>query len=80
MKFEKYVRILESFLRRHWAVAETQLTVEKYTIEHGYIDGKIILLDGSYIDFSDEILVVEKIATKPNYRYEFVKDKNEVFR
>lgn len=80
MKYEKYVRILESFLRRHWAVAETQLTVEKYTIEHGYIDGRIILLDGSYIDFSEEILVVDKIATKPYYRYEFVKDKAEVFR
>ena len=80
MKFEKYAHILENFLRRHWAIAETQLTAKNYTIDHGYITGRLILLDGSYIDFSEEILIVEKIASRPNYRYEYVKDKTEIFR
>jgi len=38
------------------------------------------LLDGSYIDFSEEILILENLVTKPRYRYEYVKDKNEIFR
>jgi len=80
VKFEKYAHIFENILRRHWAIAEARLTVTKYTTERGYIDGRIILLDDSYIDFSEEILIVEEIATKPNYRYEYVKNKQEVFR
>jgi hypothetical protein len=50
------------------------------TPKFGKISGKIILLDGSYIDFSEEILIVDKLVTKLRYRYEYVKDKQEVFR
>jgi hypothetical protein len=78
--FQKYVKILDNLLRRHWAVADSLTAVEIYTTDHGDINGKIVLIDDSYIDFSEEILIVDKRVTKPRYRYEFVKNKMEVFR
>lgn len=80
MNIDKYLRIIDSLLTRHWAIADKQVTATTLSSKYGKIGGKIILLDGSYIDFSEEILIVEKTFTKPNYRYEYVKDKNEVFR
>ncbi len=80
MKFERYLHIIDNLLQNHWAIADTQITPQIYTPDHGKIEGKIILLDGSYIDFSEEILIEAKLVTKPRYRYEYVKDKNEVFR
>ena len=67
-------------MQNHWAIADTQIIPQIYTPEHGKIEGTIILLDGSYIDFSEEILIAARLVTKPRYRYEFVKDKTEVFR
>jgi hypothetical protein len=80
MKFEGYLHIIDNLLQNHWAIADTQIIPQIYTPEHGKIEGKIILLDGSYIDFSEEILIAARLVTKPRYRYEYVKDKNEVFR
>jgi hypothetical protein len=80
MKFERYLHIIDNLLQNHWAIADTQIIPQIYTPEHGKIEGKIILLDGSYIDFSEEILIAARLVTKPRYRYEYVKDKNEVFR
>lgn len=80
MKLEKYVHIVDNLLRRHWAINETRLSLEKYSSEHGLIDGRVNFIDGSYLDFSEEILLVEKTFTKKRYRYEYVKDKEEVFR
>ncbi len=80
MNIDKYLRIIDNLLTRHWAIADKQVAATTLSSKYGKIGGKIILLDGSYIDFSEEILIVEKIFTKPNYRYQYVKDKNEVFR
>ncbi len=80
MTFEKYLHIVDNLLDRHWAITENRVTVTIRTPKFGEISGKIILLDGSYIDFSEEILIVDKLVTKLSYRYEYVKDKNEVFR
>lgn len=80
MNFEKYSHIIESLLNRHWAVADAQVSVKGISPNFGRIDGKIVLLDGSYIDFSEETWTVAKTVTKPHYRYEYVKDKQEVFR
>ena len=38
------------------------------------------MLDGSHIDFSEDILIVDKLINKLRYRYEYVKNKQEVFR
>ena len=80
MNFEKYSHIVDNLLSRHWAVADTQVRVKKVSLNFGRIDGKIVLLDGSYIDFSEEIWTVAKLVTKLNYRYEYVKEKSEIFR
>jgi hypothetical protein len=80
MTFEKYAHIVDNLLYRHWAVADSQVSIKRVSTNFGRIDGKIILLDGSYIDFSEEVWTVAKVVTKPYYRYEFVKDQNEVFR
>lgn len=77
---KKYLLIIDNLLQRHWAIADTQITPKIYTPEPGKIAGKIILLDGSYIDFAEEILILETVVTKPFYRYEFIQNKNEVFR
>jgi hypothetical protein len=78
--FEKYLRIVDNLLSRHWAIVDNQVSATIRTPKFGKISGKIILLDGSYIDFSEEILIVDKLVTKLRYRYEYVKDKQEVFR
>ncbi|MCG3120942.1 MAG: hypothetical protein ALAOOOJD_03863 [bacterium] len=80
MTFQKYVKILDNLLLRHWAVADSQAVVEIYTTDHSDISGKIILVDDSYIDFSEEILIVAKQVTKLRYRYEYVKNRTEIFR
>ena len=80
MTFAKYLHIIDNLLQRHWAIADTQITSKIYTPEHGKIEGKIVLLEDSYIDFAEEILIIESRVTKPHYRYDFVKNKNEVFR
>jgi hypothetical protein len=80
VNIDKYLRIIDNLLTRHWAVADKQVSATTLSSKYGKIGGKIILIDGSYIDFSEEILVVEKTFTKPYYRYEYIKDKNEVFR
>ncbi|MGH7598582.1 MAG: toxin-antitoxin system TumE family protein [bacterium] len=80
MTFEKYLHIVDNLLARHWAITENQVSATISTPKFGKINGKVILLDGSYIDFSEEILIVDKQVTKLRYRYEYVKDKNEVFR
>jgi len=78
--FEKYLRIVDKLLDRHWAIAENHVTATIRTPTFGKIIGKIILLDGSYIDFSEEIFIIDELVTKLRYRYEYVKDKTEVFR
>jgi hypothetical protein len=78
--FEKYLRIIDNLLDKHWAIAENQVTATIRTPDFGKIIGKISLLDGSYIDFSEEIFIVDNLVTKLRYRYEYVKDKQEVFR
>jgi hypothetical protein len=78
--FEKYSRILDNLLGRHWAVAHAQTIAKMFTPNFGRIDGKIILIDDSYIDFSEEISIVAKQVTKLRYRYEYVKSRNEIFR
>ncbi|MDZ7344469.1 MAG: DUF6516 family protein [candidate division KSB1 bacterium] len=80
MTFETYSHIIDNLLNRHWAVADAQVSVKKVSLNFGRIDGKIVLLDGSYIDFSEEIRTVANLVTKLRYRYEYVKDKNEIFR
>lgn len=80
MTFEKYLHIVDNLLNRHWAIAENQVKVLIRTPDFGKISGKIILLDGSYIDFSEEILIIDKLINKLRYRYEYVKNKQEVFR
>lgn len=70
----------QSFAKALGAIADTRLNVEKYSSEHGVIDGRANFIDGAYLDFSEEILLVEKTFTKKRYRYEYVKNKQEVFR
>jgi hypothetical protein len=80
MTFEKYSHIIYNLVRRHWAIVDFHATAKAFSTMRGRIDGKIMLLDDSYIDFSEEISIVAKLVTKVHYRYEFVKDKMEVFR
>ena len=75
MTFEKYLRIVDNLSDRHWAIAENHVTATIRTTTFGKIDGKIVLLDGSYIDFSEEIFIIDNQVTKLRYRYEYVKDK-----
>jgi hypothetical protein len=70
MTFEKYLHIVDNLLARHWAITENQVTATISTPKFGKINGKVILIDGSYIDFSEEILIVDKLVTKLRYRYD----------
>ena len=80
MTFEKYSHIVDHLLDRHWGIIDVHIDVKKFTQSFGRLDGKIILLDGSYIDFSEEVWIAAKAVTKLSYRYEYVKNKKEIFR
>lgn len=80
MTFEKYLRIVDRLLDRHWAIAENHVAATIRTPTFGKIEGQIIFWDGSYIDFSEEIFIIDKQIAKLRYRYEYVKDKTEIFR
>lgn len=80
MTFERYSNIIDNLLRRHWAIVEAQVTTKEYVPEHGVIQGKFFLLDGSCIDFSEGIRIIANTFSKLRYRYEFVKSRKDVFR
>ncbi len=67
-------------LERHWGIAEVQVIPKAFNPNHGTINGTITLLDDSYIDFFEEILVSSNIINKRRYSYQYVKNQNEGFR
>ncbi len=80
MTFEDYARIVDSTLEKHWGIAEAQVNTTELSRVYGVIKGTIILLDGSYMDFSEEIFIVENAITKKRYRYQYVKNNESIFR
>jgi len=67
MTFEGYARIVDSTLEKHWAIADTQINTKEHDRTQGSIVGKITLLDGSYIDFFEEVLIVNSSIDKRRY-------------
>ncbi len=80
MKFQEYVDIIDSLLRKHWAVIDSPVSQDPYNQTQGTIEGKITLLDGSYIDFFEEILITSNSIERSRYSYQYVKAQTEVFR
>lgn len=80
MSFEEYARIVDSTLARHWAIAETRVNTKELGPAHGIIQGEIGLLDGSYVDFSEEVVIAANRVVKKNYRYQYVKKNEALFR
>ncbi|RIK69712.1 hypothetical protein DCC62_23570 [candidate division KSB1 bacterium] len=79
MTFEKYCGIVSRLLERHWGVIDKDVIYKSYSREIGRIAGCITLVDGSYIDFAEEIIFVNRKMTKGRYRYQYLKDV-EIFR
>ncbi len=80
MTFEGYAQIVDSTLVRHWAIATAQVTVKERDEQQGTLTGTVILLDDSFIDFFEEILISSKSIGKRRYSYQYVKNQAEVFR
>ena len=80
MTFEEYARIVDGTLARHWAITEARVTSKEVSPAHGVVQGEIVLLDGSYVDFSEEILIVANAIVKKGYRYQYVKNEQPFFR
>lgn len=80
MTFDEYVAIVDKMLERHWGIMEIQVVPEAFNINHGILNGTIKLLDGSYIDFFEEILIASNAINKRRYSYQYVKNETEIFR
>lgn len=80
MKFQEYVDIIDKLLQKHWAVVASPLAQDPYNPMRGTIEGKITLLDDSYIDFFEEISITPDGVEKSRYSYQYVKNQSEVFR
>lgn len=80
MTFEGYARIIDSMLVKHWAVTTTEVQVKGRDQQQGTITGTIALLDGSYIDFFEEVFISSNVLGKRRYSYQYVKNQAEVFR
>lgn len=80
MKFQAYVDIIDNLLRKHWAVIDSPVAQDPYNQTQGTVEGRITLLDGSFIDFFEEILIISNNIEKRRYSYQYVKHQTEVFR
>jgi len=80
MTFDGYVNIIENMLARHWGITDAQVTSDVFGPGHGIVSGTIVLLDGSYIDFSEEIFIEDSSVGKRRYRYQYVKNQQAFFR
>ena len=79
MALEKYFHVVHKLLETHWAVDDHNVSYSAFSRADGIINGRVFLLDGSYIDFLEEIFVVKKTIVKGKYHYQFIKD-SAVFR
>jgi len=79
MTLEKYFQVVHKLLETHWAVDDHNVSYSVFSSTDGLINGRIFLLDGSYIDFLEEVFIVKKTVVKGKYRYQFIKD-SAVFR
>ncbi len=79
MTLEKYFHIIHNLLQHHWAVLEKQIDYATLSKERGEIDGRIDLLDGSYIDIYEEIFIINKSLIKGRYSYQYMRE-SPVFR
>lgn len=70
MTFEDYARIVDRTLERHWAIVSSQVNSKERDRKHGTITGMITLLDGSYIDFYEEVLISAHAIGKRRYSYQ----------
>ena len=80
MSFEDYVAIIDTMLQKHWGITDAQVVPNAFGNKHGTIAGTVKLLDGSYVDFFEEILITPPDLSKRRYSYQYVKDETEVFR
>ena len=80
MTFEGYVAIIDTMLQKHWGITEAQVVPDAFGNKHGIITGAVKLLDGSFIDFFEEILITSNHIEKRRYSYQYVKNQTEVFR
>ncbi len=79
MTLEKYFHIIHNLLERHWLISRNEIVFKRYSEHSGKVEGKIILLDGSYVAFAEEIAIVKNAVIKNKYRYQYVKN-TEIFR
>lgn len=79
MTIGKYFDIVHRLLERHWAVDSKNVTYKSFAKEDGKISGRIVLIDGSYIDFAERVFISDRRLLRGRYRYQYMKD-DEIFR
>ena len=80
MNVDRYFTIILSIVTRHWAIIEDELEFIASSEERGFMRGRLIFLDSSYLDFSEAIEISKRRIHKLNYRYQHVKGGESIFR
>ncbi len=82
MTLKEYFHIIENLLEHHWAILENQIDYIRFSEWRGKIDGRIVLLGESYIDFYEKVQIVNKTVIIERYSYQYMRliDGSQIFR
>lgn len=77
---DRYFTIILNIVTRHWAIIEDELEFIAFSEKRGFMRGRLLFLDNSYLDFSEAIEISKERIHKFNYRYQYVKAGQSIFR
>jgi hypothetical protein len=79
LRLARYFKAVHNLLGRYWSIGKKKVVYKTYSANMGEMVGKFFLLDGSFVDFSEQILIVDETIAKQRYSFRYKKD-SEVFR
>jgi len=76
---DQYMDIVASTIR-HSPVMKDEVAYKIRDSASGAIEGILYFVDGSRLEFSEDVYLHQGRPVKPRYRYQYIKNKQSVFR
>ena len=77
--FNQYFELIEKAIE-YSSATEVELEILRFRATSGLIEGVIYFADGSRLEFTEQVVIVQRRPVKQEYRYQFVQDAATVFR
>ncbi len=62
------------------AATDFEIDIERTAVNRGIIDGVLYFADGARLEFTERIIIVKSRIVKLEYRYQFVRGDETIFR